>query len=310
MDTRDITLHGHRVTYRTAGEGPPLVLLHGITSSSETWAPVFDRFARRYRVIAPDMLGHGESAKPRGDYSPGAYASGVRDLLAALGHDHVTVVGHSMGGGVAMQFAYMFPERCQRLVLVSSGGFGREVTALLRAAALPGSEFVLPFVCNRGLLRMGSGIARLVDRLPVAVPPTVSELGRSYASLTDARARAAFVHTLRSVVDAHGQRIDASDRLYLAGELPTLIVWGERDGIIPVEHAYTAHELMPGSELEVLERSGHFPHHDEPVRFVDAVHGFVASTPPAHLDIADLRSRLLAGADRLGGADAADAATA
>lgn len=310
MDTREITLHGHRVTYRTAGEGPPLVLLHGITSSSETWAPVFDRLARRYRVVAPDLLGHGESAKPRGDYSPGAYASGVRDLLAALGHDHVTIVGHSMGGGVAMQFAYMFPERCQRLVLVSSGGFGREVTALLRAASLPGSEFVLPFVCNRGLLRLGAGVARLVDRLPVGLPPAVSELGRSYASLTDARARAAFVHTLRSMVDARGQRIDASDRLYLAEELPTLIVWGERDGIIPVEHAYTAHELMPGSELEVLARSGHFPHQDEPVRFLDAVHGFIASTPPARLDASDLRSRLLTGGDGLSGPVITDVATA
>lgn len=296
---RELRLHGHRVSYREAGDGPPLVLLHGITSSSETWTPVIERLARRFRVIAPDLLGHGESAKPRGDYSPGAYAGGVRDLLAALGHDRVTIVGHSLGGGVAMQFAYMFPQRCQRLVLVGSGGFGREVSPLLRAAALPGSEVVMPFICNRRLVGVGALIAKVVERLPVPISPGAREVARGYASLADARARRAFIHTLRSVVDHQGQRIDASDRLYLAEEMPTLLIWGERDGIIPVEHGYLAHELMPGSQLEVFDRSGHFPHRDEPVRFVQTLSEFMLGTRAADLRAEDLRDRLLAGGDDL-----------
>jgi pimeloyl-ACP methyl ester carboxylesterase len=295
VETREITLHGHRVRYRETGDGPPLVLLHGITSSSETWGPVLELLGRRYRVIAPDLIGHGDSAKPRGDYSPGAYASGVRDLLAALGHDHVNIVGHSMGGGVAMQFAYQFPERCKRLILVCSGGLGAEVSFLLRAASLPGSELVLPFLCNRRVLDIGSRIAGLAGRLPVAIPPGVREVARGYASLGEARARAAFLHTLRSVIDHAGQRIDASDRLYLASEVPTMVLWGGRDPIIPVEHAYAGHEAMPGSRLEIFERSGHFPHQDEPARFSALVHEFVASTRPAQLNGDHLRMRLVEG---------------
>ncbi len=295
-ETHEIVLHGHRVLFRAAGEGPPLVLLHGITSSSETWLPVMSLLARNHRVIAPDLLGHGDSAKPRGDYSPGAYAAGVRDLLAALGHDHVTIVGHSMGGGVALQYAYQFPERCQRLVLVSSGGFGREVSPALRAASLPGSEVVLPFICNQRLLDAGGAVARRLERrVGSLVPPSLREVARGYASLADARARAAFLHTLRCVVDVAGQRIDASDRLYLAAELPTMLVWGVRDAIIPVAHAYAGHELMPGSRLEIFERSGHFPHQDEPARFVGVMEDFLATTTPARLSPGSLRERLLAG---------------
>src|SRR3954468_24730941 len=148
----EILLHGHRVHYRSAGSGPVLVLVHGITSTSATWAGVLPYLAERFTVVAPDLLGHGDSAKPRGDYSLGAHASGIRDLLVALGHSRATVVGHSLGGGIAMQLAYQFPERVERLVLVNSGGLGREVNLMLRAATLPGSEYVLPVLCA-GTLR-------------------------------------------------------------------------------------------------------------------------------------------------------------
>src|SRR5215212_4384905 len=148
FEPRSIQLHGHPVTYRLAGEGPALLLLHGITSSSQTWAKVLPALAEHHTVIAPDLVGHGESAKPRGDYSLGAYASGVRDLMAALGHDRATVVGHSLGGGIAMQMAYQFPQRVDRLVLVDSGGLGPEVNFILRAATLPGAEIVLPVMVH------------------------------------------------------------------------------------------------------------------------------------------------------------------
>src|SRR3954453_19428567 len=149
MEHETIKLHGHLVSYQRAGWGPLLVLVHGIAGSSDTWNDVIEPLAERYTVVAPDLLGHGESAKPRGDYSLGAYASGIRDLLTALGHDRATVVGHSLGGGVAMQFSYQFPERTERLALISSGGLGEEVHALLRAATLPGSEIVLPLLASR-----------------------------------------------------------------------------------------------------------------------------------------------------------------
>jgi pimeloyl-ACP methyl ester carboxylesterase len=292
----ELTLHGNRVRYLLAGSGPPIVLVHGITSSADTWAGAMRGLAREYTVIAPDLLGHGASAKPRGDYSLGANASGVRDLLAALGHDRVSIVGHSLGGGVAMQFAYQFPERTERLVLVSSGGLGREVNLLLRAAALPGAELVLPLLVPSWLERAVAGMGWAGERLGLRARPDVGEVVRGFLSLNDAEARAAFLHTLRAVIDPGGQRVSGHDRLYLASHLPTLILWGERDPIIPVAHAHDAHAAMPGSRLEVFAASGHFPHMDDTVRFVEVLRDFLATTEPARLDSETLRSRILEGA--------------
>jgi pimeloyl-ACP methyl ester carboxylesterase len=280
----EIVLHGHRVLYRSEGSGPVLVLVHGITSTSATWANVIPYLAERFTVIAPDLLGHGDSAKPRGDYSLGAYASGIRDLLIALGHERATFVGHSLGGGVAMQLAYQFPEHCERLVLVSSGGLGRDISALLRAASLPGSELVLPLLANAHVLGAGQLVGRLLRRVGLRVHTDVEEVLRGHASLSDGEARAAFLHTLRTIVDPWGQRVDASDRLYLARAIPFLIVWGERDPIIPVEHARSAHRLVPGSRLELFPNVGHFPHLEDPLRFVRVLVDFLETTEPAQVD--------------------------
>jgi pimeloyl-ACP methyl ester carboxylesterase len=293
---REIVLHGHRVFFRSAGSGPALVLVHGITSTSATWANVLPYLAERFTVIAPDLLGHGESAKPRGDYSLGAYASGIRDLLLALGHDRATFVGHSLGGGVAMQLAYQFPEHCERLALVSSGGLGREINALLRAASLPGSELVLPLLVDDRVVGAGRLVGNLLGRIGLRVHTDVGEVLRGHASLSDGEARAAFLHTLRPIVDIRGQRVDATDRLYLAESIPFLIVWGERDPIIPVGHGLAAHEAMPGSRLEVFAGAGHFPHREAPARFVSVLEDFVATTEPAALAEGDLTARLRAGA--------------
>jgi pimeloyl-ACP methyl ester carboxylesterase len=288
----EIALHGHRVFYRSAGSGPVLVLVHGITSTSATWSNVLPYLAERFTVLAPDLLGHGESAKPRGDYSLGAYASGIRDLLFALGHERATFVGHSLGGGIAMQLAYQFPEHCERLVLVSSGGLGRDITPLLRAASLPGSELVLPLLANGRVLGTGRAVGRALGRVGLRVHTDLGEVLRGHASLADGDARAAFVHTLRTIVDPRGQRVDASDRLYLARALPFLIVWGERDPIIPVEHARAAHRLVPESRLELFPGAGHFPHLDDPLRFVRLLTDFVETTEPAQLDAHSWRGLL------------------
>jgi pimeloyl-ACP methyl ester carboxylesterase len=274
-------LHGHRVAYRLQGSGPLIVLVHGITSSSATWERVMPALAERYTVMAPDLLGHGQSAKPRGDYSLGAYASGLRDLLIALGHERATFVGHSLGGGVAMQLSYQFPELCERLALVDSGGLGREVSLLLRSATLPGSEFVLPLLAQPQLLNAGRSVGRLLNGLGIGVRTDIDQLARGHASLADREAREAFVHTLRSIVDPGGQRVSATDRLYLAENMPFLIIWGGRDKIIPVAHGRAAHRQVPGSRFEEFPDSGHFPQLDEPERFVETVTGFIESTEPS-----------------------------
>ena len=290
-----LALHGHLVSYRTAGTGPVILLVHGITGRADQWDAVLPYLAERFTVVAPDLLGHGRSAKPRGDYSLGAYASGLRDLMVALGHERATVAGHSLGGGVAMQFAYQFPERCERLVLVSSGGLGTDVHALLRAATLPGSDFVLPLITGRRVFNAGSAVAQALGRIGLRAGPDLAEMVRGYGSLSDADARAAFLHTLRAVIDPTGQRVSATDRLYLAEEMPTLIVWGRRDPLIPARHAGAAHRAVPGSRLEVFEDAGHFPQLADPVRFAQVLREFIDATEPAAPDEEVLRARILAG---------------
>jgi pimeloyl-ACP methyl ester carboxylesterase len=288
-----IDLHGHRVSYRIAGEGPVILLIHGIAGSSAQWLDSMTLLAESHTVLAPDLLGHGQSAKPRGDYSLGAYAAGLRDLLLALDHRKATVVGHSLGGGIALQFSYQFPERSGRLVLVSSGGLGREVHPLLRAATLPGSELVLPLISNDTVRNAGTAVSQVVGKLGFRAGSDIAEFARGYGSLADGDARQAFIHTLRAVIDHRGQRVNASDRLYLAEGLPTLIVWGRRDPIIPVRHAGIAHRGMPGSRLEVFDDAGHFPQLDEPVRFARTLADFVDSTEPADVDADAMRARLV-----------------
>jgi pimeloyl-ACP methyl ester carboxylesterase len=279
--TRWTKVHGHDVAYRQVGSGPVLVMVHGIAGSSGTWVPVMPLLAERFTVIAPDLLGHGESAKPRGDYSLGAYASGIRDLLGVLGHERATVVGHSLGGGVAMQFAYQFPQMVERLVLIGSGGLGKEVSLLLRALTLPGTEYVLPALLAPQIHAVVGSMGRVLGRLGLRADPFLGEVWESWSRLTDVRAQRAFIHTIRAVIDVAGQRVSARDRLYLAHEVPTLIIWGDRDAVIPVEHAHVAHELMPGSRLEVVEGAGHFLPIERP-ELVDALlRDFMATTKPA-----------------------------
>jgi pimeloyl-ACP methyl ester carboxylesterase len=276
------TIHGHDVAYRVAGDpdAPVVVLVHGMAGSSSTWRDVIATLAERHRVIAPDLLGHGRSDKPQGDYSLGAHASLLRDLLVCLDVPRATIVGQSLGGGVAMQFAYQYPEMCERLVLVSSGGLGRDVNWILRVLSLPGAELVLPVVVPRFVTERGDALSRWLHRKGVR-PPRMAEMWQAYASLSNGENRTAFLRTLRSVVDASGQTVSARDRLYLTESTPTLIVWGDDDPIIPVEHGIEAHEAMPGSRLEVFEGVGHFPHVEAPERFSEVLVDFIATTEPA-----------------------------
>jgi pimeloyl-ACP methyl ester carboxylesterase len=284
IPTRQLNLHGHTVSYRIVGEGPVVVLLHGIAGSSATWEEIMPSLAEGFTVIAPDLIGHGESSKPPAEYSMGAYASSVRDLLTVLGHTHVSVVGHSLGGGVAMQFAYQYPEMCERLVLVSSGGLGRELNPILRLAALPGAEWLLPRLCSSRLRDAVDVGAKTLGRAGLRTGTDLREVWRSYVSLFDAEARQAFIQTVRTVIDIGGQRATALDRLYLAAKIPTLVLWGDQDPMIPVAHGRAAHAAIPGSRLVVFEGAGHFPHIDAPLRFVRELADFLRTTRPARLN--------------------------
>jgi pimeloyl-ACP methyl ester carboxylesterase len=285
MKLQELTIHDQRVTYRSAGDGPVLLLIHGMAGSATTWKQVMPALSGRFTVVAPDLLGHGRSDKEVGDYSLGAFASMLRDLLVALGHEHATVVGQSLGGGVALQFAYQYPERCERLVLVGSGGLGREVNPLLRYLSLPGSEAVLRIACGARVRRAVEGVGGLASRVGLHPAPVVAELWRSYSSLADDATRRAFLRTLRAVVDPLGQAVSAANRLHLATEMPTLIVWGDADPIIPVEHAHAAHLAIPGSRLEIFEGVGHYPHCEAPQRFAETLTEFVESTVPAQITV-------------------------
>jgi pimeloyl-ACP methyl ester carboxylesterase len=291
LDVR--TLHGKRVAFRRAGDGPPLVLIHGITNSSQSWEPAMRLLARDFDVIAPDLPGHGDSDRQRGDHSLGGHACVMRDLLHVLEIERATVAGHSLGGGVAMQFSYQFPAMVERLVLVGSGGLGREVSPLIRSAALPFAEQVLPLLTARPLVDGVTAVAGLLGRVGLKPGADLAEISRGIASLGDTERRAAFVRTVRSVMSPLGQRVTANDRLYLAAETPTLIVWGDRDPIIPLQHGIDAHALLPSSRLEVFEGAGHFPQLDDPLRFAELLTDFIAATEPAVHDTATVRARLV-----------------
>lgn len=292
-----VTIHGHAVGYRRAGSSndETVLLIHGLAGSSKTWDAVVPGLAADYDVVAPDLLGHGESAKPRGDYSLGAFASGLRDFLAMMEIDSVTIVGHSFGGGVAMQLAYQHPHLVDRLVLVGSGGLGREVSPLLRFLSLPGAEYLMPLVMPKPLVDTATTLGRELGKRNIR-SARLGEFWRAYSSLAGAENRQAFVKTMRGVIEPGGQVVDASDRLYLAARVPVMIVWGAQDGIIPVSHAEAAHEAIETSRLEILDGVGHFPHVEAPERFVEVLADFMASTEPGP-DDATLREVMLAEAD-------------
>jgi pimeloyl-ACP methyl ester carboxylesterase len=264
-----------------------VVLIHGMLNSSGHWQAVASNLADQYTVIAPDLIGHGDSAAPRGDYSLGAHAASIRDLLAAIGVERATLVGHSLGGGVAMQFFYQFPQRVERLVLVSSGGLGQEVSPMLRTAALPGMSTLLSAAIHPRLLGGMRGAGRRLRERGASGGVYLQAVARALAPLQSHDARAAFLHTLRSVIDVHGQRVSATDRLYLLELIPTLIVWGERDHTIPLEHGRRAHEAIPHSSFHTLPGAAHFPHLEDPDGLSELLRQFIAATEPGLIEDGD-----------------------
>ena len=276
-DMKYLELRGDRVAYQEAGSGEALLLIHGMAGSSATWNAVIPQLSKKYRVIAPDLLGHGESAKPRGDYSLGAFAVLLRDLLDELGITRATVIGQSLGGGVAMQFAYQHRDYCERLVLISSGGLGPDLSWTLRLLSAPGVELILPVIAPQPVLNAGDKVLSWLSSAGIHAP-RADEMWNAYSSLADRQTRQAFLRTLRSVVDYRGQAVSALNKLHLTSQMPTLLIWGDRDRIIPVDHGYAAHDAFSGSRLEVLGGVGHFPQVEAPTAVVEILEDFIAST--------------------------------
>jgi pimeloyl-ACP methyl ester carboxylesterase len=281
-------VHGHTRSFQLAGSpigtAPVLWLVHGIGDRGATWDAVVPLLAGRFTVVAPDLLGHGESDKPRADYSVGGFANGIRDLMVVLGVERATVVGHSLGGGVALQFAYQYPERVERLVLVASGGLGAEVHPVLRAAVLPGASTAIALSVRSPFRIPVLAASRALARLGVFDRNDVEEIGRVWEGLRDRSTRAAFLRTLRSVVDLRGQSVTSRDRLYLTAAIPTLLIWGQRDPVLPVQHAQAAADALPGARLDVVAQAGHLPHRSCPQGFATSVIDFVDATVPAAHD--------------------------
>jgi pimeloyl-ACP methyl ester carboxylesterase len=270
---RVTNLHGRDLAYRDLpGTGVPVLLIHGVGSSMATWGEVPERInAAGLRVVVVDLPGHGASSRERGDYSLGSTASTMRDLLDELAIPVVHLVGHSLGGGIAMQFTYQFPERVASVVLESSGGLGEETFAGLRAATIPGSELAISWAINRrtlaGAAWVGRGLAR-VGITPHALKPTSLD---TVSLLAEPDRRAAFLSTLRSVVGPGGQRVSALEKLHLMSGDRFLIIWGDRDPMIPMTHGQNAHERLPGSRFVVFPGATHESHTHDPERFADLV---------------------------------------
>ncbi|MBM9461727.1 alpha/beta fold hydrolase [Nocardioides sp. zg-536] len=293
-----VVLHGKRRAYLKAGRGPALLLLHGLGCDHTTWLPVIDELAKRYTVIAPDFLGHGASDKPRADYSVAGYANGMRDLLTVLGIDKATVVGHSFGGGVALQFGYQFPERTQRIVVVATGGFGPEVTPFIKLIQAPGWSAAMGVLTLPGIRHLELAAMRTAAQLPGPARKYVRDLGEVAAivdSWKDRRTRYAIRHLVRAVIDWRGQVVTIADRAYLTEVMPIAVVWGRDDQVIPVRHASIAAFLAPQAHVEVIPDSGHFPHKDHPEQFVAILNEFIATTEPATYNRARFRRMLKAG---------------
>jgi len=293
-------IHGHKRSYAIAGPrlgtAPMLWLIHGIGDSNQAWSKVLPLLAERHTVVAPDLLGHGQSDKPRADYSIGGYANGMRDLMVVLGVDRATIVGHSLGGGVAQQFAYQYPARVERLVLVSSGGLGLEVHPIFRLASVPGAGHAIALTSRAPLRRPIVTAARLLAQVGVLGHSDLDEATHILRGLRDRSTRTAFLRTLRAVVDYRGQAVSSRDRMYLAAAIPTLLVWGSRDPVVPVHHARAVCDELPTTSLHVVAEAGHMPQLSCPSGFAEAVTTFVASTSPAVHD-AELWRSLMAGVD-------------
>jgi pimeloyl-ACP methyl ester carboxylesterase len=270
-------LTGGSIAYTLAGHGPALLLIHGLGGTRQTWRHLIDDLARTHTVVAPDLPGHGESDPPAGDYSLGAHACSLRDLMLSLGYPRFSLAGHSLGGGVALQTAYQFPERIDRLTLISSGGLGPEISAPLRAATLPGADAVVA-----ALSRLPAAVtSRALAAAPALVSGTdARQIADVLSGLRGAKQRTAFIRTARSVIDWRGQAVSAQRQTGLLHDVPVLLVWGSADTTIPPDHHRAFASRVPKAVMVEITGAGHYPHETHSSQLLAPLQKFLASTAP------------------------------
>jgi pimeloyl-ACP methyl ester carboxylesterase len=272
---------GRNLAYTVAGSGEPLLLIHGLGGTRHSWDSVLTGLAESHTVIAPDLPGHGDSDAPGGDYSLGAHAVALRDLLVSLGHRSATVIGHSLGGGIALQFAYQFPERTDRLGLISSGGLGPQLSPALRAATLPGAATVVA-----GLALVPEGVSRrLLPVMTSVLPGLLSRadtvpVAQGLHRLIHTGQRRTFVRTARTVIDWRGQTINATQAIAQLVDLPVLLAWGADDRTIPPHHHRAIADKLTDPHLVEIAGAGHYPHETAPHQLLPALRHFLATTAP------------------------------
>lgn len=293
MSTSDVSVRipGGTMACTVSGRGRPLVLIHGLGGSRHSWRHLIGPLAEDFTVVVPDLPGHGESDAPAGDYSIGAHATAVRDLLLALDLSSASVVGHSLGGGVGMGFAYLFPERISRLALIASGGLGPGVTPLLRAATLPGAGAVV-----RALSHLPPPVTRtalpMLARLPgVLARQDSAPLADGLAGLAHPRRREAFLRTAAAVLDWRGQTIDARNQLGVLTGLPLLLLWGSHDRTIPVRQQRALAGQLSHATAHEISGAGHYPHETAPGRLLPLLKQFLGDTAPFRYPVTGLRER-------------------
>lgn len=280
-----VTASGHQMSYVTGGSGPPMVLLHGLGANSFTWRYVLPTLMQHYTIFAPDMFGCGDSDKANVDFSLHAMAGYVNGFMEAVGLDRAIFVGHSLGGGLTMQYCHEYPGHAERIVLVSSGGLGTDLHWLLRISTLPGANGIIGAMADpRTRLPQLSRTMeqRRLHRLDQEFDPDTQTMLDRFQSY---ETRQAFLSMLRHVGGLKGQRLSALAHL---GELtvPVLLIWGARDSTIPVSHGRHALSFIPFAHLEVLPNCYHRPQIEAPRRFNELILDFLRAEtwPPEHAD--------------------------
>jgi pimeloyl-ACP methyl ester carboxylesterase len=247
--------------------GAPLVLLHGLSDSHSSWMHLVPRLALDRRVLVPDLPGHGLSGRPDASYELKWYAHTMARWLELRGLESVDVVGHSFGGGVALMMLPECRRRIRRLILVSSGGLGREISFLLRLASVPYlvEHFGQPFM----------GPATRLGLMATCGPLSQEEGAKRSAMNARSGSARAFARTVRDIIDWRGQRRSFLERPPDLALPPIAVFWGEHDAVIPISHARTLARSMDGVRLTVFDGCGHYPHHQQPEAFVRAVGSFL-----------------------------------
>ena len=262
--------------YWMAGNtGPQVVLIHGVGRFLEEWLPSFDNLAAHNRVYALDLPGHGHTDKPlSASYRLADLARFVNGFMEALDISPAHVVGHSLGGGIALQLTLQFPEAVDRLVLVCSASLGKEVTLVLRITAVP----LLGEILTRPSL---NGTRRLLKEF-VKDPAVLTDefVDHSYRMAALPGAQQAVLKTLRSSGNLFGQHDDTYrpivDNLGSIKK-PILIIWGRQDRVLPVAHGQAAVTKLPNASLKILEECGHLPMLEQTQQFNESILDFLSS---------------------------------